>query len=98
MIVIRADTHKQSHTVAALSEATGRVIADLTVRAKRRSFEGVLAWGRAAWTASGCGRSRIAGTCPERLSGSCRCAANAPAGSSEVDRPRPRRGSRARQV
>jgi transposase len=46
MIVIGADTHKQSHTLGAVSEATGRVVGDLTVVAKRRSFEDVLLWGR----------------------------------------------------
>jgi transposase len=46
MIVIGADTHKQSHTVAAVNEATGRPVADLTVAAKRRAFDDVLAWGR----------------------------------------------------
>src|SRR3954453_9807294 len=46
MIVIGADTHKQSHTVGALDGATGRVLADRTVSAKRRSFEDLLAWGR----------------------------------------------------
>jgi transposase len=45
MIVIGADTHKQSHTVAAVSE-TGRAVADLTVAAKRRAFDDVLAWAR----------------------------------------------------
>src|SRR3954451_19991132 len=46
MIVIGADTHKQSHTVGAVDGATGRVLADRTVSAKRRSFEDLLAWGR----------------------------------------------------
>ena len=46
MIVIGADTHKQSHTVAGVSEATGRPVADLTVQAKRRAFEDVLEWAR----------------------------------------------------
>jgi transposase len=46
MIVIGADTHKQSHTVAAVSEATGRAVDDLTVQAKRRVFDDVLAWAR----------------------------------------------------
>jgi transposase len=46
MIVIGADTHKQSHTLGAVSEATGRAVADLTVAAKRRVFEDVLAWAR----------------------------------------------------
>lgn len=35
MIVIGAGTHKQSHTVGAVNAATGRVIADRTVSAKR---------------------------------------------------------------
>jgi transposase len=46
MIVIGADTHKVTHTVAAVKEATGRVVGDLTVRAKRRSFDDLLAWAR----------------------------------------------------
>jgi transposase len=46
MIVIGTDTHKQSHTAAAVDAATGRVIADRTVRAKRRSFDDLLAWAR----------------------------------------------------
>jgi transposase len=59
MIVIGADTHKQSHTVAAISEATGRAVADLTVSAKRRSFEDVLGWARGleserVWAIEGC--------------------------------------------
>ena len=52
MIVIGADTHKVTHTVGAVNEATGRVVADLTVRAKRRSFDDLLMWGRGL----GCGR------------------------------------------
>ena len=32
MIVIGADTHKTSHTAAAVNEGTGRVLDDLTVR------------------------------------------------------------------
>src|ERR1039458_4774695 len=46
MIVIGTDTHKQSHTAAALEEGTGRVTSDQTVRAKRRSFDDLLLWGR----------------------------------------------------
>ena len=46
MIVIGTDTHKTSHTVAALEETTGRVLADHTVRARRRSFEDLLRWAR----------------------------------------------------
>jgi transposase len=47
MIVLGADTHKRSHTVAAVDAATGRVAADRTVRAKRRSFDDLLQWARA---------------------------------------------------
>jgi transposase len=46
MIVIGADTHKQSHAVGAVHAATGRAIADKTVKAQRRSFEDVLVWAR----------------------------------------------------
>ena len=46
MIVLGADTHKRSHTVAAVNEATGRVIADATVRVTRRSFDDLVVWAR----------------------------------------------------
>jgi transposase len=46
MIVIGTDTHKRSHTAAALDEGTGRVIAERTVSAKRCSFDDLLLWGR----------------------------------------------------
>src|SRR3954452_14272985 len=46
MIVIGADTHKQSHTVGAVDAASGRVLADRTVKAKRKSFEDLLIWAR----------------------------------------------------
>jgi transposase len=46
MIVIGADTHKASHTVGAVDAATGRAMADVTVRAKRRAFDDLLVWAR----------------------------------------------------
>ena len=46
MIVIGADTHKHSHTVGAVDAATGRVLVDRTVKAKRRSFDDLLGWAR----------------------------------------------------
>jgi transposase len=46
MIVIGADTHKHSHTVAAVEAATGRARGDRTARAKRRSFDDLLRWAR----------------------------------------------------
>lgn len=70
MIVIGTDTHKQSHTAAALEEGTGRVIAEQTVRAKRRSFDDLLLWGRRldserVWAIEDCATS------PARSSDSC---------------------------
>src|SRR3954453_11798974 len=46
MIVIGADTQKVSHTLGAVDEVTGRELAERTVKAKRRSFDDVLRWGR----------------------------------------------------
>ncbi len=46
MIVIGADTHKSSHTLAAIEAATGRLTADRTVHARRRAFEDLLTWAR----------------------------------------------------
>ena len=46
MIVIGTDTHKASHTAVGVNAATGQVLADRTVRAKRRSFEDLLRWAR----------------------------------------------------
>jgi len=46
MIVIGADTHKASHTVGAVNDATCRLIADQTVTAKRRAFGDLLVWAR----------------------------------------------------
>jgi hypothetical protein len=40
--VIGTDKHKTSHTVAAVDGATGQVLEDRTVRARRRSFEDLL--------------------------------------------------------
>src|SRR3954464_6929505 len=46
MILIGADTHKDSHTLAAVDAGIGQVLADVTVRARRRSFEDLLVWAR----------------------------------------------------
>src|SRR3954469_25488935 len=46
MIVIGADTHKHSHTVAAVDAVTGRACGDRTARARRRSFDDLLRWAR----------------------------------------------------
>ena len=78
MIVIGADTHKQSHTVGAVDAATARVIADRTVKAKRRSFEDLLVWARGlegerVWAIEDC--RHVSGAlerfCSSAASGSC---------------------------
>jgi transposase len=46
MIVIGADTHKRSHTVAAVEAATGRSLGERTVSARGASFDLLLAWAR----------------------------------------------------
>src|SRR3954462_4567614 len=46
MVVIGADTHKRSHTLAAVDAASGRALAEQTVPARRRSFEALLVWAR----------------------------------------------------
>jgi hypothetical protein len=67
MIVLGADTHKRSHTIAAVELATGQVLGDKTVGVGARGFAALLVWGRGLG-GRGCGRSRTAGTCPARLS------------------------------
>ena len=44
--MIGADTHKHSHTIAAVDAATGRARGDRTTRAKPRSFDDLLRWAR----------------------------------------------------
>jgi transposase len=46
MIVIGADTHKATHTCAAVAGRTGQLAGELTVAARRAGFAELLAWGR----------------------------------------------------
>jgi transposase len=46
MIVLGADTHKSSHTVAAVNVATGQLLDDKTVAVGARGFSALLAWAR----------------------------------------------------
>src|SRR3954469_25928618 len=46
MILIGADTHKRSHTLAAVEAASGRMLAERTVPARRRCFEALLTCAR----------------------------------------------------
>ncbi len=67
MIVLGADTHKRSHTIAAVAAATGELLGEQTVRSVGAGSVRCCG-GRAASTASGCGRLRTAGTCRGRWS------------------------------
>lgn len=46
MIVIGIDPHKQTHTAVAIDRATGEVLEELTVRARRPGFDRLVAWAR----------------------------------------------------
>src|SRR5512133_696835 len=46
MIVLGADTHKRSHTVAAVAAATGELLGEQTVQVGRRGFGVLLRWAR----------------------------------------------------
>jgi transposase len=46
MIVLRADTHKRSHTLAAVAAATGELLGEQTVPVGRRRFGALLRWAR----------------------------------------------------
>jgi transposase len=47
MIVLGADTHKRSHTIAAVAAATGELLGEQTVAVGRHGFAGLLRWARA---------------------------------------------------
>src|SRR3954449_5195497 len=46
MIVLGADTHKRSHTIAAVSAATGEVVGEQTVQVGAKGFAALLVWAR----------------------------------------------------
>jgi len=46
MIVIGVDTHKKTHTAAAVFAGTGRLAGELTASARKAGFGELLAWGR----------------------------------------------------
>jgi transposase len=46
MIVIGTDTHKKTHTCAAVDAATGRLVGELTAPAREPGFRELLGWGR----------------------------------------------------
>jgi transposase len=46
MIVIGADTHKRSHTLAAIAAGTGELLGEQTVAVGKRGFAALLGWAR----------------------------------------------------
>ena len=46
MIVLGADTHKRSHTIAAVAAATGELLGEQTVQVGGRGFDALLRWAR----------------------------------------------------
>ena len=46
MIVLGADTHKRSHTIAAIAAATGELLGERTVAVGERGFGALLQWAR----------------------------------------------------
>ena len=46
MIVLGADTHKRSHTIAAVAAATGELLGEKTVAVGARGFAALLIWAR----------------------------------------------------
>jgi hypothetical protein len=69
MIVLGADMHKSSHTIAGIAARTGEMLGDKTVSVGARGFTRCCS-GRAVSAAIGCGRWKTAGTSRARLSGS----------------------------
>ena len=46
MIVLGADTHKRSHTIAAVAAGTGELLGSQTIQVGRRGFDVLLRWAR----------------------------------------------------
>ena len=68
MIVLGADTHKRSHTIAAVSATTGELLGEQTVQSGAKGSAALLGWARGLG-AERCGRWRTAGMSPVRWSG-----------------------------
>ena len=72
MIVLGADTHKRSHTVAAVAAATGELLGEQTDAVGRRGFDALLRWARGldgerVWALEDCRHvSGVAGAVSDR--------------------------------
>src|SRR5215213_7814796 len=63
MIVLGADTHKRSHTVAAVAAGTGELLGEQTIPVGRRGFGALLGWARGldedrVWALEDCRRGK----------------------------------------
>jgi len=47
MMVLGADTHKRSHTIAAIAATTGELVEDTTIGVGEQEFVALLEWARA---------------------------------------------------
>ena len=72
MIVLGADTHKRSHTIAAVSAATGELLGEQTVQVGAKGFAALLVWARGlggerVWAIEDCRHvSGVVGAVPDR--------------------------------
>src|SRR3954468_12502249 len=80
MIVLGADTHKRSHTIAAVSAATGELVGERTVQVGAKAFAALVVWARElgserVWALEDCrhvsGSFRAVSDRPRRARGAC---------------------------
>ena len=69
MIVVGIDPHKQTHTAVAVDAGTGRVLGELTVKARTKGFELLVGWARDLGATIGSSPSRTVDTSPGIWSG-----------------------------
>jgi transposase len=98
MIVIGADTHKATHTCAAVAAATGQLAGELTVAARKPGFAELLAWGRGldgerVWAIEDC--RHVSGALERFLVAAGERVVRVPP---EADGPKPPRRAQRRQV
>ena len=77
MIVLGADMHERSHTLAAVAAGTGELVGDKTIAVGDRGFADALDWAVGLWATTGCGRWRTAAMSRAPSSGSCSSTASA---------------------
>src|SRR3954469_1204489 len=79
MIVLGADMHKRSHTIAAVAAASGALLGEKTIQVGDRGFAAALGWARGlgaerVWALEDCRHvSGAAGPARRRARESCSC-------------------------